>query len=136
MFRNIGLSWTIETKDHYKFTVKSHFIEWCTGGPWLKKNCQNLHGPIFEEFFVTARQDICDLMCALHAYDKNNYNLTDETNFGDERPLPEDSTINHIISLCVSINVIYTWLVALANKFTCRCCAYQEKTKELSENSY
>ena len=30
----------------------------------LMKNIRNLHGPIFEDIFVTARQDRYDLMCA------------------------------------------------------------------------
>ena len=46
-------------------------IEWFIWGSWLnQKVCQNLHGHIFEELFVTACQDIYDLLFGLHAYDK------------------------------------------------------------------
>ena len=61
----------ILTKDPYEFSVEEHVIEWCTGGPkFIETICWNLHGPIFEEIFVTARKDICDLICGLHAYNK------------------------------------------------------------------
>ena len=53
----------------------------------------NLHCPIFEEFFVTARQDIYDLMCGLYVYKKDNDKSTGATNFGGGRPLKEYYTI-------------------------------------------
>ena len=42
---------------------------------------RNLHGPIFEELFLTERQYTHDLMCGLHDYEKNNDKSTDTTNF-------------------------------------------------------
>ena len=61
----------IQTEEQYEFAVEAHFIEYFTGGPWFnEKHCQNLHGLIFEEFFVTACQNKYDLMCGLNAYDK------------------------------------------------------------------
>ena len=62
MFHNVGLSWMIELKGQYKLAVDETFIDWCN-----KKNLNPL-GPIFEEFFVTARQDRYDLICGLEAY--------------------------------------------------------------------
>ena len=53
-------------------------------------------------------------MCGLHAYDKKM--ISQQKNFGNGRPLPEYSTINSIIYLCVSINSIYTWLNASEKK--------------------
>ena len=70
-------------------------------------------------------------MCCLHADDKNIDKSTDVTIFGSGRPLPEYSKINPLISLCVSINFIDTRLNALAKNFARRCCAYQEKAKEI-----
>ena len=55
-------------------------------------------------------------MRGLHAYNKYNDKSTGATDFGDGRPLPEDSTINSLIYLCVSINFIETWINALAKK--------------------
>ena len=52
------------------------------------------------------------LTCLRQKNDKS----TDEKNFGNGRPLPEYSTINSIIYLCVSINSIYTWLNASEKK--------------------
>ena len=79
----------IETKEQYTFAVEEHFIVWCTGGTWFNQAIfQNLHDPIFEALFVTARQDICDLICGLHVQDKKIDKSTDATNFGDGRPLP------------------------------------------------
>ena len=63
---------------------------------------------MFEELFVTYRQYIYDLMCDLYAYDKENYKSTDATNFYGGRPIPYYSTTVSLVSLCVSINFIYT----------------------------
>ena len=42
---------------------------WIELGPWYNKTiCHNLCGSIFEYFFVTARQDIYDIVCAVNAY--------------------------------------------------------------------
>ena len=71
VFHNVVLSWMILTKEHSKFSVEKHFIEWCTGIPWFNETIfHNLYGTIFEELFVTSRQDRYDLMCGLHAYNK------------------------------------------------------------------
>ena len=93
VFNHVGLSWMILNKDQYEFSVEQKFIEWCTGVPWFHNTIfRNLHGPIFEELFFTARQDMYVLMCGLHAYDKENYQSTGATNFGGGRPIPNDST--------------------------------------------
>ena len=64
VFHRIGLSWMILIKEQYAFFVEENSIEWCTRRAWFyEKNCWNLHGPIFEELFVTDRQDRYDLMC-------------------------------------------------------------------------
>ena len=68
---HVGLSWMIETKEQYIFTVKEDFIDWCTGVSWFNETiCLNLHVPVSEELFFTASKDIYDLMCGLHAYNK------------------------------------------------------------------
>ena len=51
---------------------------------------KSLHGHLFEELFVTARQDRFDIMCGLHNYEKCKYESTGETNFHGDRPIPED----------------------------------------------
>ena len=77
--------------------------------------CQNQNDPIFENLFVAALQYIYEMMCGLHAYDKKYYKSTDATSFGSGNPLPEYSTINYFIYLCVSINFIETWLKTLTD---------------------
>ena len=132
LFSHVVLSLIIETNYHYKFSVEEHFIEWCTELPRFNGIIfRNLHGPIFEELFVIARQDRYDLMCGLYAYNKDNDNSTDATDFGGGRPLPEYSTINPLIYPCVSINFIGTWSNILGKTFAWRCCAYQDNTKEI-----
>ena len=116
----------IETKEQHKSDSDEHYIECCTGVPWFNQNiCKNLHGPIFEELFVTERQEIYDLMCGLHTYDNKNHKSTDAIKFGGERPLTEYSTINHLVSICVIIKFIEYWLNTLAICFAWHCCAYQ-----------
>ena len=70
-------------------------------------------------------------MWFLHAYDKQNGKSTDAIKLGGRIPIPEDSTINNIVTLCVSINFIDTWLNILAETILWRCCEYQDKIKEL-----
>ena len=61
-------------------------------------------------------------MCVLHAYDKNNDKSTDAKKIDGGIPLPSDSTINPLASLCVGINMLDTWINALENNFVYRCC--------------
>ena len=49
-------------------------------------------------------------MCGLHAYNKENDNSTDATNVFSGIPIPDDSTKVSIVSICVGINFIDTWL--------------------------
>ena len=59
--------------------------------------CQSLCGYLFEEFFVTARQDGYDIMGGLNSYDKRKYKSTCATYFHGGTPLQEDSSENNII---------------------------------------
>ena len=59
----------IETKEKTHYKVDEHFDKWCTGGPWFNETiCQNLQGPLFEGFFVTAHEDIYDFLYVLYVY--------------------------------------------------------------------
>ena len=95
----------------------------------IKQFYQNLHGPIFEEFFFTVRQYRCDIVCGLYSYNKQNDNSTDATNFGGVIHLPEYYTMNNHVYLCVIINFIDTWLNTLTNNCVWCCCAYQNNMK-------
>ena len=66
----------------------------------------NIHGPSFEEFFVISREDRYDIMCGLHDYDKDKENSTGTTYLHGGHPLPEDSNVNPLIYLCVTITFI------------------------------
>ena len=85
--------------------------------------CQNLHGPIFESFFVTAQQYRYDWMCGLQTYDKTEDISTDARIFGGGIPLPAYSKTNPFVSLCVSFTFIETSINALANHFAYLSCA-------------
>ena len=52
------------------FILKNTLLDGLQEDHGLMKKNPNLHGPIFEEFFITASQDRCDIMCGLHAYYK------------------------------------------------------------------
>ena len=69
-------------------------------------------------------------MCGLYAYNKENDRSTYATNFVGGRPIPDYSTLISLVSLCVSIKFIDTWLNALAKTLAWRCCDYQENMKE------
>ena len=57
VFHHVGLSWMIETRYQYDFSVDKYFPCWCTIGPRYNTTmCKNLYGPISEDFFVTAHQ--------------------------------------------------------------------------------
>ena len=67
MFRYVVISWMIEMKEQINFVLDEHYGGLCIGGPQFNdKFCHNLHGTLFEEFFVTAVEDIYDIMCGLY----------------------------------------------------------------------
>ena len=72
--------------------------------------CQNIYRLIFEGFFVTACQDRYEIVCDKHIEDKLNDMSTDATKFGCGITITEDSKIYSLVSLCVSLNLIYAWL--------------------------
>ena len=85
--------------------------------------CQNLHGPIFQDFFVTARQDIYAILCVLHEYEKLNDKSSDATKFGGGIILPEYSTIDSLVYLFSKIKFIYIPGVAMPiKKIRKNCC--------------
>ena len=89
MFHHVGLSWMIATKEQYYFSVDKHHGELCAGGPCFNETVyQNLHGHLFEEFFVTELQYRYDIMCVLYAYKKCKDISTGATYFHGGRPLP------------------------------------------------
>ena len=47
---------------------------------------QNLHVPMFEDFFINANQCRYELMCGLHSYRKLNDKSTKEKRVGSGRP--------------------------------------------------
>ena len=58
-------------EEQYYFAVDENYEEWCAGGPWFNETiCQSLHGPLFEELFVTAHEDRYYIVCGLYAYDQ------------------------------------------------------------------
>ena len=65
------------------------------------KNCQNLHGPIFEKLFVTALQDRYERMCGLHAFEKKSQLM--QQSFAVEDPyqnmLPQISSFSFVLVL-------------------------------------
>ena len=73
-------------------------------------------------------------MCGLHAYKKLKERSTGATDFHGGQPLQEDSNVNPIISLCVTINFIDTWMNKLDKNIACICFSYQYKTKGIFQN--
>ena len=118
LFHRVGLSNIIQTKEKYYFSVDKRNLCWCTGVPWYNTTiCQNLHGSIFEDFFVTLRQDIYELMCGLQAYYRLNNKLSYANIFGGVIPLSEYSTINSLVYPYFSLNFINIWLKSFADTF-------------------
>ena len=78
VFPIFGISWMIQTREKFYFSVDEKFPRWCIGGPWYNTTiCSNLHGPIFEVYFLTALQDRYKLMCGLHAYNNIHQQLSE-----------------------------------------------------------
>ena len=73
-------------------------------------------------------------MYVLHAYEKRKENFTGATGFQCGWPLPEDSNVNPLISLCVNINFIDTWIDTFHKHISWHCLAYQDKMKKYSKN--
>ena len=81
--------------------------------------------------FLTAIQDIYELMCGLHTCEKLHEILFNEMIFGGGRPLSDDSTIDSLIYISSRTKFIETWLKSLRCSFVWHCCAYQDNTTEL-----
>ena len=47
-------------------------------------------------------------------------------------PVLEDSTINSLVSICVSLNFINHWFKLLAGNFLWRCYAHPDKMNNIS----
>ena len=90
---------------------------------------QNLRGHLFEELFVAACEDRYDVMCGLYAHDQHKEKSTGETDFHGGQPIPRDSNVIPLISLCVTINFIGDCINILDRNITWRCLAYQDKMK-------
>ena len=63
-------------------------------------------------------------MCGLHDYDKDKENSTGTTYLHGGHPLPEDSNVNPLIYLCVTINFINTCINTLDKKISWCCLVY------------
>ena len=96
-----------------------------------EKKFQSIHGPLFEEFFFAARQDIYNIMCVLHDYGKHKYNSTGATYFHVGRPLPEYSSVNFLASIFVTIKFIDTQINTLEKNIAWNCLASQDKMREI-----
>ena len=73
-------------------------------------------------------------MCRLYAYKKHKENYADATYFHGGWPLPEDSNVNPLISLCVNIHFIDTRIDTLVKHISWHCLAYQDNMKEIFQN--
>ena len=51
--------------------MDEQYGDWCRGGTWFRETiCQNIHGPLFNDFFVTTGEGRYDLICRLYAYNQ------------------------------------------------------------------
>ena len=132
MFHHVCLSGMIATNEKINFSFNVQYGDWCTIGPGFNENCfQNLHGPLFNELFVTAREYGNDLMCGFYAYGQLKLKSTGATYFYGDRPLPSDSNEIPLISLRFTITFIDAWINILYRNIAWRCLAYQDNTKEI-----
>ena len=70
-------------------------------------------------------------MCGLHTYDKLYDNSCNSISSMGRITLPEDSTFDYLVYLCVSLNFIDIWFNYLENNFAWIFCAYQDNIEEL-----
>ena len=70
------------------------------------------------------------IMCGLHAYKTRKYKSTVATDFHDCWPLPEDSSVNPLVYLCVAKTFIDTWINTLGENIAQRCLVYKDKITE------
>ena len=67
MFHHLGLLWMIQTRERYEFSLIIILLFGVQEGHGLTEKFQDLNGPVLEYFFLTARQDIYELIYGLHA---------------------------------------------------------------------
>ena len=73
-------------------------------------------------------------MCGLHAYYKRKYKLTGATDFHGSQHLPEDSSVNPLVSICGNINVFEALINTLDKNIEWLCLVYQYNTNNISKN--
>ena len=58
VFHHIGISWLLQAKEQIELDVDETCAHWCKYVPCNNTTIYcNLHGPVFEYLFATARQD-------------------------------------------------------------------------------
>ena len=118
VFPYVGLSWIIQTKNQTEFTVDEIFTWWYEYWPRYNATiCHNLHGPVFEDLFVTSHQDRYDLLDSLNTYEKLHEKLSAKVSTGGVIPFLNDYTKDSLQSLSVINNFIEAWLKILASTF-------------------
>ena len=73
MLHNVGMIRMIENHEDLKYDTELQNSYLMTGGPWYNTSiCKKLHGKLFEGFIINERNDRCDIMCSIDAYDREH----------------------------------------------------------------
>ena len=109
VFNHVGLYWIIKKK--IKFYFEDHCTNCILNGPWYNTTiCSQLHGSSFEDYDTTARKYSYNLMCYIENYEIMHSTGNDDTCSGGGRPLKNESRIDALVSLWITLNLIYSWL--------------------------
>ena len=70
MFQHVVLSCLIQSIIQNEYYFDHYFPHWVSVGTWYNPTiCPNLLGSVIENIFVTAREDIYDIICAVNTYE-------------------------------------------------------------------
>ena len=89
VFKHVGLSWIIQSKQNLNFDFQHNCTSWILNIPWYNTTiCSRSHGLVFLKYVTAARHDQYNPMCSIEAHETEHKSIDDETGSGGGRPLP------------------------------------------------
>ena len=67
----VGMSWIIETNQHFEYDLDKNNPDWKIGCPWYNTYiCKKIHGKVFDEFIRNAKTDRYNIICSIDKHKK------------------------------------------------------------------
>ena len=88
----------------------------------------------FEDYITTGSIYRYNLICSIDAHDKIHPTENDDTSSGVARPLPDESFLDEILSLDLTLKFIESYIQSFKTNYLYRTTIYGESISELFLN--